>query len=116
MDPLSITASVIAVITLTATVIKSLNDFKDVSENRTYCALEASNLLCLLIQLRQRLEEGGENEPWHSAVKALGVENGPLDQFKRALETIQTKMTAGSRLKNLTWTIKKMKSMVSFVA
>jgi hypothetical protein len=99
MDPLSATASVIAILQLSAKVLSYLNDVKDTSKSRAQCAIEASNLHNLLTNLRFRLEEGHGHQPWFSAVQALAVENGPLDQFKRALETLQAKVTDGGRLK-----------------
>jgi hypothetical protein len=57
------------------------------------------------------LEEGSASQPWYTAVRALAVENGPLDQFKQALETLQAKMTDGGRLKKageaLLWKFRK---------
>ncbi|KAF2022679.1 hypothetical protein EK21DRAFT_105656 [Setomelanomma holmii] len=98
MDPLSATASVIAILQLSAKVLAYLND----------CAIEASNIHNLLTNLRFRLEEGHAHQPWFNAVQALAVEHGPLDQFKQALETLQAKMTDGGRLKNaLIWKFKK---------
>jgi hypothetical protein len=110
MDPLSATASIIAVLQLSAKVLAYLNDVKDASKDRAQCAIEASNLHSLLLNLRFRLEEGG-SELWCTAVRALAVENGPLDQFKQALEMLATKMTEGGRLKKaseaLIWKFKK---------
>lgn len=111
MDPLSVTASIIAVLQLSAKVLGYLNDVKDASKDRVKCAVEASNVHSLLINLRFRLEEGNVDAPWFTAVRALGVENGPLDQFKQALEALQTQMTDGGRLqqagKALVWKFKK---------
>jgi hypothetical protein len=111
MDPLSVTASIIAVLQLSAKVLGYLIDVKDASKDRTKCAVEASNVHSLLINLRFRLEEGNADAPWYTAVRALGVENGPLDQFKQALEALQTQMTDGGRLqqagKALVWKFKK---------
>jgi hypothetical protein len=111
MDPLSATASVIAVLQLSAKVLAYLNDVKDASGGQAQCAIEASNLYNLLTKLRFRLEERRGHQPWFSAVQALAVENGPLDQFKQALETLQAKMTDGGRLKKfreaLLWKFKK---------
>lgn len=101
MDPLSVTASIIAVLQLSSKVLGYLNDVKDASKDRAKCAVEASILNSLLVSLRYRLEEGSSNEPWYTAVRALGVENGPLDQFKQALEQLQTNMTGGGRLKKV---------------
>jgi hypothetical protein len=111
MDPLSGTGSIIAVLQLSAKVLGYLNDVKDASKDRAKCAVEASNIHSLLFNLRFRLEEGSADAPWYTAVRALGVENGPLDQFKQALEALQTKITDGGRLlgagKALVWKFKK---------
>jgi hypothetical protein len=111
MDPLSATGSVIAILQLSAKVLSYLNDVKDSSKGRKQCAIEASNLHNLLTNLRFRLEEGHGHQSWFRAVQALAVQNGPLDQFKQALETLQAKMTDGGRLKKLrdalVWKFKK---------
>lgn len=111
MDPLSVTASIIAVLQLSAKVLSYLNDVKDASNDRADCAVEASSLYSLLLNLRFRLEGGDASQPWYVAVRALAVENGPLDQFKQALETLQVRMTDGGRLKKageaLMWKFKK---------
>lgn len=99
MDPLSVTASIVAILQLSNKVLGYLNDIKDASKDRAKCAVEASSLNSLLVSLRFRLEEGSSNESWYTAVRALGVENGPLDQFKQALKELQAKMTGGGRLK-----------------
>lgn len=100
MDPLSITAGIIAIIQLSNEVLGYLNDVKNASKDRIRCAVEASNTYSLLVSLRFRLE-GSSNESWYNAVRALGVENGPLDQFKQALEQLRTRMTGGSTLKKV---------------
>jgi hypothetical protein len=111
MDLLSVTASIIAVLQLSAKVLGYLNDVKDASKDRAKCAVQASNAYSLLFNLRFRLEEGSADAPWYTAVRALSVENGPLDQFKQALEALQTKITDGGRLKKageaLVWKFKK---------
>ncbi|KAF1939396.1 hypothetical protein EJ02DRAFT_295374, partial [Clathrospora elynae] len=111
MDPLSVTASVIAILQLSAKVLLYLNDVQDASKDRAQCAIEASNLHSLLLNLRFRLEEGGASQPWYTAVRALGVQKGPLDQFKQALETLHNRTTNGGRLKKageaLIWKFKK---------
>ncbi|KAL5381794.1 hypothetical protein DPSP01_006977 [Paraphaeosphaeria sporulosa] len=111
MDLLSVTASIITVLQLSAKVLAYLNDVKDASKDRAKCAVEASNVHSLLTNLRFRLEEARADAPWFTAVRALGIENGPLDQFKQALEALQTKITDGGRLKKageaLVWKFKK---------
>jgi hypothetical protein len=111
MDPLSVTASIIAILQLSGKVLTYLNDVKDASQDRARCAIEASNLHSLLFNLRFHLEKGVLDQSWYTAVRALAVENGPLDQFKDALEMLQAKITDRGRLgkvgKALTWNFKK---------
>src|SRR4051794_31660684 len=76
MDPLSVTASIIAILQLSSKVVGYLTDVKDASRERATCAVEVSNLHSLLLNLRFHLEEGNPNTPWHTAVRALAVENG----------------------------------------
>lgn len=111
MDPLSVTASIIAILQLSGKVLGYLNDVKDASKDRAKCAIEAANLNSLLTALRFRLEEGSPGTPWYTALQALAIENGPLDQFKQALEQLQRKMTGGSKMRKagdaLIWEFKK---------
>ncbi|KAH8727407.1 ankyrin repeat domain-containing protein [Phaeosphaeriaceae sp. PMI808] len=111
MDPLSVTASIIAILQLSSKVVGYLTNVKDASRERATCAVEVSNLHSLLLNLRFNLEEGNANTPWHTAIRALAVENGPLDQFKQALEALQTKMTDRGRLRKaediLIWKFQK---------
>lgn len=104
-------ASIIAVLQLSAKVLTYLNDVKDAPRDRTQCAVEILNLCSLLYKLRDHVEKGDPMQPWYTAVQGLAVKNGPLDQFKQALETLQTKMTDGGRLKKageaLVWKFKK---------
>ena len=105
MDPISTTASIIAILQLSSKVLGYLNDVKDASKDRAKCAVEAANLNNLLTALRFRLEEGDSSTPWYTAVRVLATENGPLDQFKQALEQLQKKMTGRGKI--LVWKFKK---------
>lgn len=98
MDPLSITVNIITVLQLTSKVIEYLNDVKNAPKDGARFAIEASNLYNLLVTLRYRLEEGRSNEAWYTAVRSLGVQNGPLDQYKHALEQLQRKIMSESGL------------------
>jgi hypothetical protein len=111
MDPLSATASIIAVPRLSAKVLRYLNDVKGVSKDRAECAVEASSLYSLLLNPKFRLERGDASQPWYVAVRALAVENGQLDHFKQALETLQARIIDESRVKKageaLMWKFKR---------
>ncbi|KAH9864036.1 hypothetical protein J1614_009969 [Plenodomus biglobosus] len=116
MDPRSVEASITAVLQLSAKVLGYLNDVEDTSKDHAKCAVETSNVHCLLLELRARLQgillvEQHPYALWYTALRALGVENGPLDQFKQALEALQTIITDGDGLKQaskaLMWRFKK---------
>jgi hypothetical protein len=112
MDPLSVTASIIAILQLSSKVIGYLNDVKEASKDRARCAIEATNLHSLLTNLRFRLEEGDVSTPWFTAIRGLNTENGPLDQFKEALQLLQDRMIErksrfGQAVNVLTWKFRK---------
>jgi hypothetical protein len=111
MDGLSAAASVIAVLQLTVSVIGYLNDVQNASKECRQCTIEASNLQSLLINLRYRLEEGQDAAPWFTAIRALSVVNGPLDQYKLALEQllsmVETQHGVQKVKRRLLWNFKK---------
>lgn len=92
MDPLSVTASIITVIALTGAVIRYLNDVKDAPKDRARCAVEAASVQSLLTRLRYRLDEAVPENPWLQEVRMLAVKNGPIDQFKAAMEQLEAKL------------------------
>jgi hypothetical protein len=92
MDPLSMTASIVAILKLTETVTSYLNHARKASADRTKIAIEAASIYSLLTTLRFRVEEARRDEPWFSQVKMLALENGPLEQFKSTLESMVAKI------------------------
>ncbi len=58
------------------------------SREQAKIAVEAGNLYSFLINLRFRIEAARSDAARVRQVKLLGVENGPLDQFKSILEKI----------------------------
>ncbi|KFZ19348.1 hypothetical protein V502_03701, partial [Pseudogymnoascus sp. VKM F-4520 (FW-2644)] len=113
IDPLSVTASIIAIVQLTSVIIGCLNDVKDASKDRARCAIEVSNVSSLLVALIYRLDEASSNDGWYTEVQSLAAANGPIDQYRSALEQLQSKLTsnASSGLKKiggaLTWKYSK---------
>jgi hypothetical protein len=92
MDGLSAAASIIAVLQLTSTVIGYLNDVNDAPEECQQCTIEACNIESLLKSLLCRLVQGHTGDPWFTAIRALNIENGPLDQYKQALEQLRSRV------------------------
>jgi hypothetical protein len=111
MDPLSVTASIIAILQLSAKVLVYIGDVRDAPKERSHCESEISNLSALLRALRDHAQAGDLSQPWFTAVAELAAPKGPFDQFKQALEALQNKITEGGRLKNigeaLVWKFKK---------
>ncbi|OBT62890.1 hypothetical protein VE03_07604 [Pseudogymnoascus sp. 23342-1-I1] len=112
MDPLSVTASIIAIVQLTSVIIGCLNDLKGTSNDRARCALEISNVSNLLVKLMYRLDEVSSNDGWYAEVQALAAANGPIDQYRSALEQLKSKFTStassGLKISNaLSWKFNK---------
>ena len=97
MDPLSITASVIAIIQLTSSIIGYLSDVKDAPKECRQCNREALNLQSLLVNLRYHLDEDTANKRWYNAVRALADPDGPLEQYEQALKQLQSKIMTEDR-------------------
>jgi hypothetical protein len=97
MDPLSMTASIIAVLQLTLTLTGYLNDVSKATTEQKKVAVEAGNLLGLLTSMRFRVEGARSDDPWFNQVKMLGTENGPLDQLKDTLKKMVKKISSSKK-------------------
>ena len=107
MDPLSITASIIAVLELNGTLMNYANSVRHAPKERTRFAREASNMYALLTNLRFRMEDAHSGDPWFDQVKLLGAPSGVFDQFKLILERLVAKIHSNSTLSNLIWKFEK---------
>lgn len=111
MDPLSVTASIVAIVQLSTKALGYLDYVKDASKDRTRWTTEILNLCNLLYRLRDRVEEGYLDKSWFADVQALAVKGGPFDQFKQALETLHAKIADSGRINRagevLMWKSKK---------
>jgi hypothetical protein len=101
MDPLSMTASIIAILDLTGSVLGYLNSIKDAPEGRASLAIELSNLNTLLTQLRYRVDGANPEDTWFAAIRELASRDGPLDQLKAMLQQLQPSIDPGHGLKGL---------------
>jgi hypothetical protein len=113
MDGLSAAASIIAVLQLTGSVVGYLNDVKDAPKECQQCRIEASNLENLLRSLSCRVIQGQDGDIWFTAIRALTIENGPLDQYKQALEQLVSNVENKDRIQEfsnrLWWKFRKEK-------
>ena len=105
------TVSIITILELTSALTSYTNDVRHATREQAQVALEASNLYSLLTSLRFQVEEARSNDPWFNRVKLLATENGPLDQFKDALEKMVEQIPSSRRRDKvksvLTWNFTK---------
>jgi hypothetical protein len=107
-DPLGITASIIAILQLTASVIEYLRAVLYARKDRVDCLLEIFGLHELLLALQIRVEKSHTEDLWLAQVRQLGVRDGPLDLFKSHLEQLASKLGPAAGLRRaLTWKFNK---------
>jgi hypothetical protein len=104
MDPLSVTASIIAVLQLTVKIIEGLKDAKDASTDRSQFTTEIQNLRDLLVALLSRVDEDS-SDPWHTNVRQMGGQDGLIYQYRVALEQLKDKISNGQGVKKMTKTL-----------
>jgi hypothetical protein len=73
MDPLSVTASIIAILQLTSKAIVYLEDVNSASKDHAQYTIEVSNLYALLAKSKDCLKERTSNEPWNAEVKSSAI-------------------------------------------
>jgi hypothetical protein len=101
MDPLSITVSVLALLQLTEKVINYARQTKDAPKERTRVLQEASGLVGLLITLKSLVADCDPQDPWLRATSRLATSNGPLEQYRSALEKLVGKIMPGDGLRKI---------------
>lgn len=111
MDPLSLSAGIIAVLQLTGTLLSHLNDMRNMTKDQNQLAVEASNIYSLLVSLRFRVEQSNAHDPWFTAIRNLGMKNGALDQIRGALTHLVARIepSNGAKMlgKQLMWKFEK---------
>ena len=91
MDPLSISASIIAVLELTGTVIQYPNTVKGAPKDRQRILSELCNVNSTLYVLEDQASQAQQGNT-SSTLLSLNKPNGPIEQFKIALERLETKL------------------------
>ena len=112
MDPLSISAGITALLQLTSTVIQYLNSVKGASEDRRRILSELASVNGILFILQDQADQAKQGDQWSSTLQSLNVPEGPLEQFRRALEHLSSKLappaTGLKKLGNsITWPFQK---------
>jgi hypothetical protein len=133
MDPLSITLSVIALVELTRKITNYVKETKDGPKDRTRILHEAFGLMGLLHMLKDLVDDrtsscdstalvpapnsptptpSRDQDSWLQAISALSVPDGPLHQYKLALEGLVDKVMPSGHghrkvMQALTWKFSK---------
>ncbi len=111
MDPLSISASIIAVLQLTATVVQYLTVVKYYSKDRERLRSELCGIDSMLCILKNKATQAQLGDSWSMTLQSLRVANGPLEQFKITLERLAKKLAPpkGSKrvITAVTWPFQK---------
>jgi hypothetical protein len=105
-DPLSITASIIAILQLSQAVTIYLKDIPGGSKDRLILGDEIRNTVCLLEMLKDRVEDAELQETWGQSIASLGAPHGPLAQFSETLEVLVTKLSPARRLRQISQAFK----------
>jgi hypothetical protein len=107
-DPLSITASIIAVVQVSAIVLKSLGDLKDTPRDLRRLRTEIDNLQSILLPALERLKRAKEEK---LTIEQLLSAQGPLEEFRVLLEHLKKKLAPAAGLNKarraVTWQFQK---------
>ena len=92
MDPLSISASIIALMQLSSTVIAFLSDAKGSRREQQKIRLEICNTLPMSSILQDQAQQAEDGDKWSSTLLSLSAADGPIQQFQKALERLEHKL------------------------
>lgn len=101
MDPVSVTLSITALLTLTKQVVFYVKETKDATDERKRFIKEASSLSGMLTTLVDFVNDCDPEQSWFQAIQDLACENGPLDQYLLALQELMAHLSPGNRARKL---------------
>ena len=94
MELLSID-SITTLLRLTSTVITYLNDVRGASEDRGRILSEIASVNSIFYILQEQADQ--QNDTWSSTFQSLKLPEGPLAQFRMALERLASKLAPSAR-------------------
>jgi hypothetical protein len=106
MDPLSITASTVAIIQISSDIIGYINGATGATKERKRLREEIRSCEFILQQLNDEASDAEEWSIWSATIKALEGPDAPLGRLWSALTTIKTKLEPKKGLKNALSTLK----------
>lgn len=105
-EVLGVIASISAILKLSTTVVQHLQNGIGGSLDRLRIRDEIRSTACLLEMLKDHAEDEQTRSIWLVSIRSLKTSNGPLEQFKRALELLVAKLAPSNRLIQLAQSLK----------
>ncbi|KAL8809823.1 MAG: hypothetical protein Q9200_003089 [Gallowayella weberi] len=99
MEPLSASASIVALLQLSGTVISYLSDIKGGPKEIQRIRSEICSMPWILSILQTQADEGQQGNPWSSTLRVLNEPNGPLQQLHTVLKLLERKLAPASGMK-----------------
>ena len=88
MDPISVAASLAALIQLTTQAAQLLKSIKSGSEDRIKLREEIRSTVCLLEMLQDRVDDAELVGKDLASIRSLNFSGGPIDQLNDALQNL----------------------------
>lgn len=111
MDPISVISSITTVLQLAGSVVKFLSDVIDAPVACNRILVEVSSINGILSSIKSLVDGAESGEAWIATLRSLSAPNGPLPQFKLALEQVRACIKPTIGLVNLgnafVWPFKK---------
>lgn len=107
MDPLSVSTSITALLTLTKDIVLWAKEAKDAPGERRKFIREASVLSGMLNTLVEFINDSDPSDPWLLAIPRLAEKESALDGLTLSLQLLKEKVNPTSRMRKagqaLTW-------------
>jgi predicted nuclease with TOPRIM domain len=106
MDPLSITASIIAIIQISSDIVSYVNGATGATKERKRLRDEVRACEFILQRLNDEVSDAEEGNTWSETIKALEGPDAPLGRLRDALNIVKAKLEPKKGLKNAFSTLK----------
>lgn len=106
MDPLSISASIIAIIQISSDIVSYVNGATGATKERKRLRDEVRACQFILQRLNDEVSDAEEGNTWSETIKALEGPDAPLGRLRDALSIVKAKLEPKKGLKNAFLTLK----------
>jgi hypothetical protein len=100
-EAVGLAASIISILQLSASIIKFIGETKGSSDNRNRLLTEIASTQGFLYALKDKAESPQCDDKIFQTMRALNQPNGPLEQFKQALERLASKLKPAENMKKI---------------